>query len=99
MKHNDRIELSLPVGAAVSITEENDGYTTAFQLVGQDRLNGSSIRFVFSGSEKLIVTNTLDGEIATGLSSSFARSLAFLGVSAVSVGFVVCLKRRKKKTA
>ena len=97
MKHDDRIEIALPTGARVTITEDNAGYSTKFRLDDQDSVKDNTLSFDFSGAAKVVVTNTLDGDVATGVSSAFGSSLTVMLVPAVSIGLMLYCKRRRKR--
>ncbi len=97
MKHDDRVEIALPIGVQVKITEDNGEYTTSFKLSGHSSVSGDNITFEFTEETALTVTNTIDGEIPTGISSTFKRALALTVIPAISAGILLCCKRRRKR--
>ena len=99
MKHNDRVEIALPPDVSITLSENNEGYSTSFKLNDEPAEITNKLNFMFTGTTVLFVTNTLDGEVATGLSSTFGRAAAMIILSAIPVGFILYYKRKKKKTA
>lgn len=97
MKHDDRIEIALPINVNIKITEDNGEYTTAFKLGEQPVSNGNSITFNFTDAVKLIVTNTLNGETATGIASTLGTAIALIVVPILPIGYILYSKRRRKK--
>ena len=97
MKHEDRIEIALPTNVTVKITEDNGEYTTSFKLGEQPASNGNSITFDFTDATKLIVTNTLNGEVATGIASTIGTAIALTAIPILPIGYALYFKRRRKK--
>ena len=99
MKHNDRVEISLPAGVGVTVTEDNEEYTASMKLDSQESIEGNTISFTFSGSDVLTVTNILDGTVPSGLSSNIRTALALIALPLLPVGCILYCKRRRRKTA
>lgn len=95
MKHDDKIEIALPENVTVKVTEANEDYSTSFKLGNEDSHLGSSYTFEFTDSVELVVTNTLSGEVATGVSSTFARAFALLIIPAIPLGIIIYRRRRR----
>ena len=97
MKHNDKIEIALPSGVQVTVTEDNEEYSTTFSIDNAETVSGNSIIFTFNDSAELIVTNTLNGVVATGITSSIARSVLLVIVPILPISIILCCKRRRKQ--
>lgn len=94
MKHADRIEIVLPIDAEITLTEENQEYTTAFQLNDSPAQEGNTITFQFTESSKLLVTNTLDGVIATGISTGFQKAWILILLPAGLISILIYSRRK-----
>lgn len=99
MKHNDRVEIALPAGVNVTVSEESGEYSSSFKLGDYDPITGSMIKFEFTESQDLMVTNTLNGVITTGVSSTAARAIALVGIPMISFGTVLWYRRKRKGKA
>lgn len=96
MKHNDRVEIALPKDVSVTVSEKNEHYASTFKLGDSDPQSTDNVSFVFDGETHLLVTNTLDGAIATGIAGTLGRSLLLVILPTIPLGMVFCLKRRKR---
>ena len=97
MKHNDEIIIMVPIGAEVTITEDNLEYQTTFALDEGEAQNENSITFDFTDEQTLTVTNNLDGDIPTGINSTLKNFLilAFISGLAISIQLFIIRKRAK----
>ena len=96
LKHDDSVEIVLPVNVTVTVSEDNEEYKTTFRLDNEAAESVTSKEFTFTGSMKLVVTNTLDGEIATGISSSLPRAISLVFVPMLPIGMILYFKRKRK---
>ena len=96
LKHDDSVEIVLPVNVTVTVSEDNEEYKTTFRLDNEAAESVTSKEFTFTGSMKLVVTNTLDGEIATGISSSLPRAISLVFVPILPIGMILYFKRKRK---
>lgn len=99
MKHNDRVEIALPKKVSVTVSEKNEGYSSSFRLGSEAAEETDNVSFVFSGETHLLVTNTLDGDINTGLAGTLGRSLVLVMLPMVPVRIIFYYKRRKRSAA
>ena len=98
MKHNDKIEVALPVGVSVTLTEENEEYAPTIRL-GEETVNSNTTTFVFADSQSVTVTNRLDGIIATGILSSFGTALILFFTPMLPIGVILIGKRKRRHSA
>lgn len=97
MKHGDRVEIVLKPGLEIKVSENSTIYTSVFKLGSDDPVAGDSITFTFTDDQTLLVTNTLDGEVATGLTSTVTASAALVIFPMLSMGAILYCKRRRKE--
>ncbi len=97
MKHCDRVVISLPVGAQVTVTEANEDYDTTFKLSGGDAEVRTSKTFTVDSATNLLVVNTLNGTVATGVASSFMTAAILMLAPVVPLGMLLYCKRRRRK--
>ena len=96
MKHGDVVEIALPQGVDVKVTEKKSEYKTTFRLGDEQDKAENSVQFTFTDSTTLVVTNTLNGNVAAGLSSPLARAVIIICVSAACIGYILCRKRKER---
>ena len=100
MKDSDRIEIALPIHSTVTVTESESEYTAVFQLdANAPDAPGFSKTFTFEDNATLTVTNTLNGNISTGVSAGFAGPAAMIAVSGIPIGIVLYSRRRRRKAS
>ena len=99
MKHHDRIEILLPTDVTVTVTEERSVYRTTFKLGEGEAESGYSKAFPFTEAVTLLVTNRLDGDIATGISVFGRKSAVLVVIPLASLSAVIYMKRRRKRAA
>lgn len=99
MKHNDRVEIALPKNVSVTVSEKNEGYSSSFRLGEEAAEETDNVSFVFSGETHLLVTNTLDGEVNTGIAGTLGRSFMLVILPVIPVGMIYYFKKRRKFTA
>jgi hypothetical protein len=94
LKHNDRVDIALPPGVTVTVTESNGEYEPVFKL-GEDGEgeDSNTITFEFTESTTLEVTNTRDGIVPTGVFERLAAIILLLIASATT--FVVFKRKRR----
>ncbi|MBR6107383.1 MAG: hypothetical protein IKQ39_05190 [Oscillospiraceae bacterium] len=100
LKHDDRAEIVLPENIQVRISEAHGQYETVFQLGENDprQHTDTPFAFTFTGPVTLHVTNTLNGEVATGISSTVKQAFVCITIPLAAVG-TVCYRKRKRKNA
>ena len=99
MKHGDRIEIALSANIEVTIDEENEEYSTTYRLGTAEPQAGDTFTFTFTDSEKLVVTNTLNGLIATGISSSLRSAIMMVLFPMTAIGGILYYKKRRRDEA
>ena len=98
MRHNDKIEIALPKGVEVTLTEDSGEYTVSMSLDGDGTVSGSTAEFSFTGSRTVVVTNTLNGVIPTGIASAAAKALMLTFLPAIPIGCILYSKRRRRRS-
>ena len=96
LKHGEKAEIALPKDVSVTISEESGEYIATFKLNDgePERLNSKSVTLEDDAS--LLVTNTLDIVIPTGVNVSMLLCLLpVLGAAAFII--VMILKKRLNK--
>ncbi|MDO4863738.1 MAG: SpaA isopeptide-forming pilin-related protein [Ruminococcus sp.] len=95
MRHSDRVEIALPADVEVTVSEDGAGYEQTFRLGDSEPVKKSKLSFEFTESEKLTVTNRLDGDVATGIPLTFGNSLAITAFPMIMVGYIMYRRRRR----
>ena len=95
LKHNDKVEIALPEGVTVTVTELNELYTSSFKLDDGAVENVTEKSFVVNDDTKLCVTNTLDLVVPTGAKIFLLFTIVALIIALVTVA--VTYKKRKVK--
>ena len=95
MRHDDVIIFLIPVGAEVTVTEDNEEYKTTFKLGEADAEELNSKEFTVSEDVTLLVTNTLDGVVPTGVWLS-GGSLFGIGI-VLLFGIAFLFRMRRKR--
>ena len=67
LAHGETIEITMPLGKDITITEENGNYQVSWQLDEATPVAGSSISFHLSKARTLTVTNSLSTSVDTGI--------------------------------
>lgn len=98
MKHGDEVAISLPMGVDITITEDNGEYSTKFKLGDADAETTATKTFVLSEETTLVVTNSLDGVIATGIASTVSASMMLFLLPILPIGWIL-YGRRKRRAA
>lgn len=93
LSHDDTVEITLPVNATVTLTEDNAGCQTVFKKGTETLKTGSSVTVFVQENMTLDVLNTIDGVIPTGIAGNLpAAVLLFFG--ALSGAAYVLLRRK-----
>ena len=97
LKHAEKAEFVLPAGVTVAVMEEETEYTTTVQLGDEEAENKNIKQFRFTDPTTLVVTNTLNGHIPTGVMTPFKRGAVMIFIAAVPIGLFIYLRRRKEQ--
>ena len=97
MGHGDVVQFLVPEGAEVLVSEENEDYKTTFKLGKDEAQQGASMSFTFTDDISLLVTNTKDGLVPTGIWSSYG-TLIFLGGLCLVGILCMIITGRKRRT-
>ena len=95
MGHGDVVQFLIPEGADVSVSEENEDYKTTFKLGKGEVQQGSWMSFTFVDDISLLVTNTKEGIVPTGVWMSFGKLLLLGGLCLIGI---FCITSRKRRT-
>ncbi len=94
LKNSEKVEIALPVGVVVTVTEDPKEYDAVFQLGdGQDE-DIVTKTFTFTESTKLTVTNTLDFLVPTGVFIGIIVATVLLILTSITI--VVYTRRRRR---
>ena len=101
MKSNEDVRIVLPPDKGIRVTvSENDedrtGYVTTFKLGGADAVRAGELSFDFTGSTRLLVTNTRDGIVPSGIEGTTGRAVALVLLPLGAIGLVLYVKRKRK---
>ena len=91
--HNDKVEITVPEGAEVTIKEDSDGYDASFKLGAADAVEDDELTFEMSDDIILAVTNTKTMAVPTGVWVSFGSLLA-IGAGLLLGIWFLCRRRR-----
>ncbi|MBR4586986.1 MAG: hypothetical protein IKO30_01570 [Lachnospiraceae bacterium] len=98
MKHGDIVEIALPAGVQVTVTEASSDYSATFKLADQNAVSGNSLTFTLTGSSELVVTNTLEGVLPTGIRvNSLPMLLAALAAAGLLTIVSIRIARRRRE--
>ena len=97
LKHAEKAEFVLPAGVTVTVMEEETEYNTTFQLGDEEAENKNIKEFQFTDPTTLVVTNTLNGHIPTGVMTPLKRGAVMIFIAAVPIGLFIYLRRRKEQ--
>ncbi|MBP5579658.1 MAG: hypothetical protein J6X56_09355 [Ruminococcus sp.] len=97
MKHNDKVEIALPMGVKIKVSENSAGYEPSFRLDGGEAVHDDNLTFTFNGSAELLVTNTLNGTVPSGVADTIARSAALVMIPMVPIGIALFMRRKKRQ--
>ena len=94
LKHNDSVQIAVPQGVDVTVTENTTGaYSTTFKLNNAEPKNRSFMSFTVEEDTTLVVTNTLEHIVPTGI----FINILFWGIVILQAGFAVFYFWAKKK--
>ncbi len=92
LKHNDNVDIVLPAGVTVTVTEDYGDYTPSFKL--DDGESEDITSKTFTEHSQLIVTNTLNMIVPTGVFLGIIIPLAFLLSAFAVIVFILYRKKR-----
>ncbi len=94
--HEDSITIVLPKNTEVTISEDNEGYVSSFKLGSLGAENVNEKTFTVVEDTALVVTNTLNAEIPTGVSIPVGM-LVLAGLIAFGGIFGTIMRQKKMK--
>ena len=93
LKNNETVEVSVPQGSVVTVSESSGAYTTSFKLNDAEAQETRSLNFTVEDDTTLVVTNTLEHIVPTGV----IINILFWGVALLPAGFAAFFFWAKKK--
>lgn len=93
LKHNETVEIAVPQNVEVTVSENIGDYSTTFKFNDAEPVDGCSMTFNVENDTTLIVTNTLEHIVPTGV----FINILFWGVALVPAGFAAFFFWAKKK--
>ncbi len=97
LSHNDCVKIMLPVKTNITVSEDNENYTTSFKLNNTSATAGNTKTFMLYDNSTLAVTNNLNTIIPTGVfHTSVSISVFIIAVFFLFV-FLVILRRIYKR--
>ena len=93
MSHGDKVSIILPMDTEVTITEDNQGYDTTFKKGDEEAESVDSVTVTMTDNIDLLVTNTLNGLIPTGV---YVGLIPFAAIAVVIVSAIVVLVLRQR---
>jgi hypothetical protein len=95
LKHDEYVEISVPQDASVTVSEQSGNYTTTIQLDDDPEENTRTKTFTVEDDSTLVVTNTVNQIVPTGV---FDNTFFWLEFALLLIGFsAVYLWYRKKR--
>ncbi|MBQ9872582.1 MAG: hypothetical protein IJM27_11740, partial [Eubacterium sp.] len=98
LAHNERVAISVPGGAEVTITETPEDYKPTFQLGDAAAEEVSTKRFTVSADITLAVTNTRAGIIPTGVWMNCDALLVMALMLGAGIVFFTRRGRKRRRT-
>ena len=93
LRHGDKVKVMLPVNADVTVTENNQNYSTSFKLNDTVETVGNTKTFLLYEESTLAVTNHLDAVIPTGIFNTKIGIEVFIMTAFFLLVFLVVLGR------
>lgn len=97
MKNDDIVVISLPGGTDITVSEDNEDYSTTFCLNSGEAEKITSKSFIVTENTSLVVTNSFNKIVPTGVSVSFVFSLIVFILPAVPICCILRYKKRKRE--
>ena len=94
LKHNDTVEISVPQGSVVTLSEQSGSYTTTFTLDDAPPQETSSMTLTMADDKTLVVTNTFEHIVPTGV---FDNTLFWWELVILPAGFAALFLWFRKK--
>ena len=94
MKHGDTVVITLPKRVSITITEDNEDYTTSFKLNQEDPEYVNSKTFVLQDNATVAVVNTRNALLPTGVRLSATWCVVIMLTALAGVVFLVMWRRR-----
>lgn len=99
LAHGDTAVFILPLDCDVTITEAEEDYSVSMKLDGGEQVSTDTISFAFSGASELLVTNTRNGVLPTGIRGTLCKALLLFILPMIPIGLLLRSKRRKRRSA
>lgn len=93
LKNDEKVEIAIPVGVTVTVTEVPEEYTSSFKIDDGDYEDVDSKTFTFLSSTTVTVKNKLDMVVATGVYIGIVTAVVLIIATLVTVIWI----RRKRK--
>ena len=98
LAHNERVAISVPGGAEVTITENAEDYKPTFQLGSATAVEDNKLKFTVSADITLAVTNTRAGIIPTGVWMNCDALLVMALMLGAGIVFFTRRGRKRRRT-
>lgn len=95
LSDGDSVTFVLPIDRQVTVTEDNEGYTTVMKLDGSQSVTTNTRTFVLDDDKELDVVNTRDGIIPTGLYYITVTAAAVMVLFIAGASLLIYLKKRR----
>ena len=96
LRHNEACTITLPTKTNITVSEKSEGYAASFRLGDAAAENVSQKTFSLTGDTTLAVTNTLDGEVQTGVRMHILLPLLAVPAAMTVVGLVLWRRRKRR---
>lgn len=96
MGHNDTVVITMPAGSIVTVSEDTKGYTPSFKFDGEEPVENSSISFPLVSDTEIVVTNTLESILPTGIWTATGLLIAS-GICLIIIVFTLIIRSRRLK--
>ena len=94
LKNDEKVEIAIPVGVTVTVTEVPEEYTSSIKIDDGDYEEVNSKTFTFLSSTTVTVKNKLDMVVPTGIYIGIVTAVVLI---IATVGCVIYVRRRRKQ--
>jgi fibro-slime domain-containing protein len=95
MGHGDVVAFQMPAGCEVKVTEDNEDYKTTIKLGDAAVEEIHSKKFTVTEDTTLLVTNTRDGIVPTGVWVSFGTLFGIGAALLLGIAFIMRMRRKR----
>ena len=97
LKHDDTVEIAIPQDSVVTVSEQSGEYSVSFRLNDDPSQQTSSLSFTLEDDASLLVTNTFEQIVPTGV---FDKMLIWWEIALLPAGFTALfLWLRRKRSS